>query len=84
MVKTWGSSPRLEGAMLALRDDGVVVGSVSGGCIEDDLIDRVRREGLQQIKPEAVKYGICDEVIEEAGSPEAVAAADGNKEKLSS
>ena len=42
VVKTWGSSPRPEGAMLAVRDDGLVVGSVSGGCIEDDIIDRTR------------------------------------------
>jgi len=42
VVKTWGSSPRPEGAMLAVRDDGHVVGSVSGGCIEDDLIDKAR------------------------------------------
>ena len=69
VVKTWGSSPRPEGAMLALRDDGVVVGSVSGGCIEDDLIDRVRREGLQQIKPEAVKYGISAEEAHRFGLP---------------
>jgi len=34
VVKTWGSSPRPEGAMLAVRDDGHVVGSVSGGCID--------------------------------------------------
>jgi len=44
--------------MLAVRDDGHVVGSVSGGCIEDDLIDRVRREGLTQTKCEAVTYGV--------------------------
>ncbi|RYY68072.1 MAG: XdhC family protein, partial [Comamonadaceae bacterium] len=40
VVRTWGSSPRPVGSTLALRDDGAVVGSVSGGCIEDDLIDR--------------------------------------------
>ncbi|WP_195846517.1 XdhC family protein, partial [Bordetella pertussis] len=34
--------PRQAGAMLAVRDDGQVVGSVSGGCIEDDLIARAR------------------------------------------
>ena len=32
------------GAMLAVRDDGLVVGSVSGGCIEDDIVDRTRRD----------------------------------------
>jgi len=69
VVKTWGSSPRPEGAMLALRDDGVVVGSVSGGCIEDDLIDRVRREGLRHTKPEAVKYGISAEEAHRFGLP---------------
>lgn len=38
VVATWGSSPRPVGSVLALRADGNVVGSVSGGCIEDDLI----------------------------------------------
>jgi len=52
VVKTWGSSPRPEGAMLAVRDDGHVVGSVSGGCIEDDIVDRVRREGMSTTKCE--------------------------------
>ena len=41
VVETWGSAPRPPGALLAMRDDGVVVGSVSGGCVEDDLIARV-------------------------------------------
>jgi len=69
VVKTWGSSQRPEGAMLALRDDGVVIGSVSGGCIEDDLIDRVRREGLHYTQPEAVKYGISAEEAHRFGLP---------------
>ena len=45
VVKTWGSSPRPPGALLAVREDGIVVGSVSGGCIEDDIVERSRREG---------------------------------------
>jgi xanthine dehydrogenase accessory factor len=69
VVKTWGSSPRPEGAMLAVRDDGLVVGSVSGGCIEDDLIDRVRRLGIEQKLPEAVKYGITAEEAHRFGLP---------------
>ncbi|MFC0399553.1 XdhC family protein [Paraburkholderia rhizosphaerae] len=69
VVKTWGSSPRPEGAMLAVRDDGLVVGSVSGGCIEDDLIDRVRRHGIEQTHPEAVKYGISAEEAHRFGLP---------------
>lgn len=42
LVQTWGSAPRPPGALLAVRDDGVVSGSVSGGCVEDDLIARTR------------------------------------------
>ena len=40
VVRTWGSSPRPMGSIMALCETGAVVGSVSGGCIEDDLIDR--------------------------------------------
>mgnify|MGYP003639988652 CR=1 FL=1 len=48
VVRTWGSSPRPVGSIMALRgDDGSVVGSVSGGCIEDDLIARYTRVHAQ-------------------------------------
>jgi xanthine dehydrogenase accessory factor len=69
VVKTWGSSPRPEGAMLAVRDDGHVVGSVSGGCIEDDIIDRVRREGMTQTRAEAVTYGVSADEARRFGLP---------------
>ncbi|PVX79910.1 XdhC family protein [Paraburkholderia unamae] len=69
VVKTWGSSPRPEGAMLAVRDDGRVVGSVSGGCIEDDLIERVRQRGITQDTPEAVRYGVSAEEAHRFGLP---------------
>ena len=69
VVKTWGSSPRPEGAMLAVRDDGHVVGSVSGGCIEDDIIDRVRREGITAQRCEAVTYGVSADEARRFGLP---------------
>jgi len=69
VVKTWGSSPRPEGAMLAIRDDGLVVGSVSGGCIEDDLIDRTRRLGMKQTRCEAVTYGVSADEARRFGLP---------------
>lgn len=69
VIKTWGSSPRPEGAMLAICDDGCVVGSVSGGCIEDDLIDRVRREGITRTRPEIVTYGITADEAHRFGLP---------------
>ncbi len=69
VVKTWGSAPRPQGAMLAVRDDGHVVGSVSGGCIEDDIIDRVRREGMTATKCEAVTYGVSADEARRFGLP---------------
>ncbi|MBV8971847.1 MAG: XdhC family protein [Sphingomonadaceae bacterium] len=38
VVQTWGSAPRRVGSQLAVRDDGVFAGSVSGGCVEGDVI----------------------------------------------
>ncbi|MEO5764025.1 MAG: XdhC family protein [Casimicrobiaceae bacterium] len=69
VVKTWGSSPRPEGAMLAVRDDGLVVGSVSGGCIEDDIVDRTRREGQTATKCEVVTYGVSADEARRFGLP---------------
>ncbi|HVF63927.1 MAG TPA: XdhC family protein [Casimicrobiaceae bacterium] len=69
VVKTWGSSPRPEGAMLAVRDDGRVVGSVSGGCIEDDIVDRVRRDGVTATRCEAVTYGVSADEARRFGLP---------------
>lgn len=42
VLTTYGASPRPAGALAAIRDDGRIVGSVSGGCVEDDLVDEVR------------------------------------------
>ncbi|MDR8401829.1 XdhC family protein [Paraburkholderia sp. USG1] len=69
VVKTWGSSPRPEGAMLAIRDDGAVVGSVSGGCIEDDLIAAVRDRGITDQTPRTLKYGVTAEEAWRFGLP---------------
>ena len=69
VVKTWGSSPRPEGAMLAVREDGRVVGSVSGGCIEDDIVDRTRREGQRATRCEVVTYGVSADEARRFGLP---------------
>ena len=64
VVQTWGSSPRPVGSWLAIREDGQVVGSVSGGCVEDDLIRRVQTDILIRTTPELVKYGVSrDEAV---------------------
>ncbi|MFC7518082.1 XdhC family protein [Herbaspirillum sp. GCM10030257] len=69
VIKTWGSSPRPEGAIMAMSGDGEVIGSVSGGCIEDDLIARVRAEGITRTKPDLVTYGITADEAHRFGLP---------------
>lgn len=58
VAATWGSSPRPAGSMAVLREDGRLVGSVSGGCIEEDLIHRVQAQPPSSSSlPEVVCYG---------------------------
>src|SRR5437868_7446256 len=68
VVRTWGSSPRPVGSIMALCEDGAVVGSVSGGCIEDDLIFRYAR-GIPTGAPQHVKYGVTADEAHRFGLP---------------
>jgi len=68
VLETWGSAPRPPGALLAMRDDGLVVGSVSGGCVEDDLIERVRK-GERVGRPSLIAYGVTKEEAARFGLP---------------
>ncbi|MFZ4760817.1 MAG: XdhC family protein [Burkholderiaceae bacterium] len=68
VAETWGSAPRPAGALLCLRDDGLVVGSVSGGCVEDDLIDRVRH-GERVDRPSTIVYGVTKDEAARFGLP---------------
>lgn len=69
VLRTWGSSPRPEGAMLAIRADGALVGSVSGGCVEDDLIRKVQAAGVSQRLPGLVRYGVSADDAHRFGLP---------------
>jgi len=69
VVQTWGSAPRPVGSWLAVREDGQVAGSVSGGCIEDDLIRRVQTEILTRDTPEMVIYGVSQQEAARFGLP---------------
>lgn len=70
VVETWGSAPRPPGALLAVRDDGQVSGSVSGGCIEDDLIARIKAgEYDSMTHPSMVAYGVSKEEAARFGLP---------------
>jgi xanthine dehydrogenase accessory factor len=90
IVKTWGSAPRPVGALVAIRGDGQVVGSVSGGCVEDDLIEKVRDKAVAAA-PQLVTYGVTNEEATRWGLPcggtlqvvlEPVTAASGLEELL--
>jgi xanthine dehydrogenase accessory factor len=72
VVRTWGSSPRPTGSVMALSADGRVVGSVSGGCIEDDLIDRFGQASSTTPRdgaPQFLKYGLTAEEAHRFGLP---------------
>jgi xanthine dehydrogenase accessory factor len=69
ITRTWGSAPRPPGSVVAIRDDGLVTGSVSGGCIEDDLIDKAREGVLTTGVPQVVRYGIDADAAHRFGLP---------------
>ena len=58
VARTWGSAPRRPGALMAIHADGRFVGSVSGGCVEDDLVQRALRGEFELQTPGLVEYGI--------------------------
>ncbi|MEZ4414328.1 MAG: XdhC family protein [Gemmatimonadota bacterium] len=66
VLQTWGSAPRAAGSFLAVNDRGEFVGSVSGGCVENAVVDEalgVIRSG----EPRRVSYGVTDEMAWEVG-----------------
>jgi len=77
VVRTWGSSPRPVGSIMALCETGVVVGSVSGGCIEDDLIYQFTQaysgadsqKSIPSGPPTFIKYGITADEAHRFGLP---------------
>ena len=67
VAQTFGASPRPPGSLAAIRDDGILVGSVSGGCIEDDLV--ARREEYAGRVPRFAAYGVSAEEARRFGLP---------------
>jgi xanthine dehydrogenase accessory factor len=55
--------------MVAIRDDGQVVGSVSGGCVEDDLIEKTRSRIFEKPHPQLITYGVTNEEATRWGLP---------------
>jgi xanthine dehydrogenase accessory factor len=73
VARTWGSAPRPPGAWMILRDDGQVRGSVSGGCIEDDLIHRAAAGEFMgesgNTAPRLLRYGVTADEAHRFGLP---------------
>jgi xanthine dehydrogenase accessory factor len=58
VARTWGSSPRPAGSLMLMREDGRLVGSVTGGCVEEDLLARYQAQQLADTFPTIIDYGI--------------------------
>jgi len=70
VARTWGSSPRPPGSLLAVRaDDARFIGSVSGGCVEDDLSARLAAHGASKVLPRIESYGVTPEQNHQFGLP---------------
>lgn len=75
VTRTWGASPRPVGSLMALCETGSVVGSVSGGCIEDDLITRFTNKDAflnekgQARRPQWDCYGLSADEAHRFGLP---------------
>lgn len=66
VIGTWGSAPRPVGSQLAICDDATFVGSVSGGCIEGDVVTRAL-DSIETGTSEILEYGVADAMAWEVG-----------------
>ena len=66
IVSAQGSTPQRVGAKMIVFPDGRIVGTIGGGCYENDALGKAR-EALQTRKPRLVKYDLTDDFAEESG-----------------
>lgn len=69
VAATIGASPRPVGSLLAYSEHGELAGSLSGGCVEDDLLAKLRSGELIIDKPQVLEYGVTAEENERLGLP---------------
>lgn len=69
VAQTWGAAPRPAGSLMAVAEDGGFAGSVSGGCVEADLLERAAGKGLWPAVPEVLEYGVGADDAERYGLP---------------
>ena len=66
VVSTWGSSPRPTGSQMAVDEAGAMTGSVSGGCIEGDVVQEALA-AIKDGKPRLLDFGVTNEQAWEVG-----------------
>ena len=68
VVATRMSAPRPVGAKFAVSERGAICGSVSGGCVESDVVEQAK-DVLENGVPKLVTYGISDDEALGVGLP---------------
>ena len=66
VVETWGSAPRPVGSHLVIDGEGVFLGSVSGGCVEGDVVSEAM-DVIEAGAPRTLEFGVADETAWRAG-----------------
>lgn len=66
VIGTWGSAPRPAGSQLVVREDGAFEGSVSGGCIEGEVVTRAQQV-IEQETPATLEFGVSNAQAWEVG-----------------
>ncbi len=66
VVETWGSAPRPVGSHLVIDEDGLFLGSVSGGCVEGDVVTEAQ-DVIADGRARMLEYGVADETAWRVG-----------------
>jgi xanthine/CO dehydrogenase XdhC/CoxF family maturation factor len=66
VVETWGSAPRPVGSHLVIDENGSFLGSVSGGCVEGEVVTEAM-DVIETGKPKMLEFGVADETAWRAG-----------------
>ncbi len=69
VVATYGSSPRPIGSLFTCNKKALVVGSLSGGCVEEDLVEKLVNGELASHKPYSMRYGQTEDEATKFGLP---------------
>ncbi len=66
VVRTWGSAPREAGSHMAVAENGDFCGSVSGGCVENVVVEAAT-EVIRSGEGRSLSFGVTDEMAWEVG-----------------